>query len=121
MGTCSEPEIEVVETAAPLRAEHAQSVGVVHQQPGARCAAVGGQLRQRRQVPVHAEDAVGGDESAPLAVQHARERRCVRMRITPQARPAQQGAVEQGGVVQSVLEHLIAAPARAEITPRFAM
>ncbi len=47
---------------------------------------------------------------APSPSRMRGERRCVRMRITPQARPAQEGPVEQGGVVQSVLEHLIAAP-----------
>jgi hypothetical protein len=52
------------EAAAPAPAQHADAVGVVGHQPGVEAL---GQIRQvfdRRQVPVHAEDAVGEDQGA---------------------------------------------------------
>jgi len=100
----------MVETATPLLAQHSQPVCVVHQQPSTRTLSGPRQLRQGRQVAIHAENAVCGDEPRAPPAQHAREPRGIRMRIALQPSPAQQSAVEQGGVTQTILVYLIAAP-----------
>ena len=58
-------QIEVFQAAAAGRAHHAQAMRVIHDQAGiAPRAAAWRQLRQRRQVAVHAEHAVGYQQSA---------------------------------------------------------
>ncbi len=112
------PQAEVGQAAAPLRAQHPQAVGVVHQQPGIRALGQGGQLRQGRQVPVHAEDPVRGDEPGPGPVQQRGQGPRVRMGVAPQPGPAEQGAVQQGGVVQAVLADLVPAPRQGGDDPQ---
>ncbi len=59
-------QAEVVHDAAPALAEHAFAVGVVHHEHDVVLAGDLVQRRQRRDVAVHAEDAVGDDQRAAV-------------------------------------------------------
>ena len=94
-------------------------MGVVHQQPGPRRLGDGRQFRQGRQVAVHAEDAIGGDEgyrvtlggevggacTPGVTVQLATQRPQIPMGIAAQSGPCQQGPVDEGGMIELVLQH----------------
>ena len=60
---------EVVHDAAPAAAQHAFAVRVVHHRQHAVAVGHLGQLVQRRDVAVHAEDAVGDQQAAAVVGQ----------------------------------------------------
>ena len=100
--------------AAPVLAgaQHAEAVRVVDDEPRVELLRERAQRRQRREVAVHAEHGVGGDQ---LALRRRRrettpQRRHVGVRITDELRAGQQRAVVEARVVQPVGEDRVAAP-----------
>ena len=86
-------------------------MGVVDQQPGVVVAAHRGQLRQWRDVAVHAEHAVGRDQRVALGARElVGERGRVGMPVAQQLGAAEPCAIDQRGVVQAVLHDAVAAP-----------
>ena len=84
--------------AAAVLAEYAQAVGIVHDEP---CAVLRGHPRQggeRRDVAVHAENAVGDDQSPAIALAGRQPfGRSVRigMPVAARSRPGKTDAVDQ--------------------------
>ena len=92
------------ERAASARPEYAQAVRVVDQQPGAMARGDCGQFAQRRHVSVHAEQSVGGDHGAVPALRQDQGGIVgIRVPVAQQARAGQARAVDERGMVQSVL------------------
>ncbi len=112
IGTSSASSPAASTRAAARFAQHAEAVGVVHEQPRALRAAGRGERAERRDVAVHAEHAVGHDHRAPVAAFGEARGQClgVAMRIAREAGAARESRVEQRGVVQAVHEHPVAAP-----------
>ena len=81
----------------PGLAEHAEAMGVVHDEPGIVTLGQRQQLGQRRDVSIHAEHRVGDDElDLRLAVgQQGLEPIDPAMRVTPHLRRRQQATVDQ--------------------------
>ena len=99
------------ERSAPAFAEHAEAVRVVDHQPGVVPLAQREQLRQRRDVAVHAEHRVGCHQ---LAAARRSSRACERARRgrgvdNPHLGARQARAVDEAGVVELVGEHRVAA------------
>ena len=92
--------------------QHPDTVGIVdgQQRPVARAGR--GHGRQRRQVTVHAEHAVGEHEAGAVTapLERGLERGSVGVVEAQELGPRQAPAVEQRGVVQAVLEHGVARP-----------
>ena len=91
--------------ALAVRAQRAQAVGIVHQNPGL---VLLGQLQQTRQIDniaIHAKHPIGNDElvRAAAGLQLALQRGVIGMRVTPhlalRLRPRQERTVYQAGVV----------------------
>jgi hypothetical protein len=89
-------------------------VGLVHHQPGAEARAQVGDLRERRDVALHREDAVDHHEDAAAVVRGLLQRPLEPVQPVvaerPQLRPRQQAAVEDRGVVARVGDHRVARP-----------
>jgi hypothetical protein len=99
--------------AAPARAEHAEAVRVVHQQPGAVLAADRGQRSELRGVAVHREDAVAHHQGgARVAVQRLADGGRVGVRDDADLGPGEPATVDQRGVVGAVRDDQGAAPAQ---------
>jgi len=79
-------EAKVLEYAASARAHDTEAVRVVDHEPRILRACDARQLRQRRQIPVHAEHAVGGDERRALAVGAEQRRGGLRIPNDPSQR-----------------------------------
>ena len=103
-GTSAADRPKCSSDAAPGVADHAEPVRVVDGEEGAVPAAGRGERRQRREVAVHAEDAVGQDDRAPgfLRGELRLEGLDVAVRIMMQRRARQPAAVDQRGVVQAI-------------------
>ena len=101
-------QVEVFQRAAAIGAQRAETVRIVDHQPGAIALAQGQQRGQRRQVAIHAEDAVGDDDPGfGCAVrQQGRQGIEVRMRIHARLDAGQARAVDQRGVVQRFRKNL---------------
>ncbi len=98
---------------AAAAAQHAEAVRVVDDEP--RVVPLGEleQARERRDVAVHAEHGVGGDDLARRAAgrEARRERVGVGVRVADELRAREQRAVVQARVVEAVPEHRVAAAA----------
>ena len=101
-------QVEVFQRAAAILAQRAETVRVVDHQPGAVLLAQGQQRGQRRQVAIHAEDAVGDDDFrfCRACRQQGRQGIEVRMRIHARLDAGQARAVDQRGVVQRFRKNL---------------
>ena len=97
--------------AAALRAEHAEAVRVVDDQPGAVPFREFEQTRQRRDVAVHAEHGVGDDhlDVGVRRVEHRAQRVHIAVRIDLHVGAGQARAVDQRRVIQRVGEERRAA------------
>ena len=99
---------EVVDRAAPVLAEHAARMGIVDHHDAAEFLGQRAQLRQRAEVAVHAEHAVG-DEQLALAGRQLRQDLArgvdVLVREHLDRGAAQAGAVDDAGVIQLVGNH----------------
>ena len=100
------------EAAAPLRAEHAEAVRVVHHQPRVMRFGQRQQFGQRGDIALHAEYAVGENHLARRLAgrQRAAQRGGVGVRIAVMAGSREQRAVDQRGVVEAVRKDRVAAP-----------
>ena len=92
--------------AAALRAQHADAVGVIDVQQRVLGPRDQRQRAQRRDVAVHAEDAIGRQHrrAARRVAQLAHRPFRVQVRVAAQARAGQAGGVDQAGVVEPVLD-----------------
>ncbi len=90
-------QAEMRQRAAPALAEHAEAMGVVHDEPGVVTLGQRQQLGQRRDVAIHAEHRIGDDElDVGLAVrQQGLEPIDPAMRVASHLRRRQQAAVDQ--------------------------
>ena len=96
---------EVIDGAAAVLSEHAARVGVVHHHDAPYSSASGAEIRQRAQVAVHAEHAVGDEQLALPGRQLAEDLARgvgVAMREHLDGRAAQATAVDDARVVQLV-------------------
>ncbi|MCW0462723.1 hypothetical protein NB717_003791 [Xanthomonas sacchari] len=93
------------DAAAPLRADHADAVRVVHVQQRLLGARHQRQRAQRGDVAVHAEHAIGGQHRRTVGgvLELAHRAFGIQMRIATQAAAGQAAGVEQAGVVEPVL------------------
>ena len=111
-------QAKVIDDAAPALAQHAFAVGVVHHEHDAMFLGDVADLVQRRDVAVHAEDAVGDDQApavfgrfGDLAAQIVD----IVVGIAHHRGPAQAAAVDDGGVVEFVGEdHVVLAHQRRD-------
>ncbi|KOT06761.1 8-amino-7-oxononanoate synthase domain protein [Burkholderia mallei] len=94
------------ERAAALRAEHAEAVRVVDDEPRAVCLGERDEARERRDVAVHAEHGVGDDQlRRRVAGAQARvERVGVAVRVDLHVRARQPRAVDQRRMIERVGE-----------------
>ena len=95
----------MVHDAAAARAQHALAVGVVHHERDAVLLGHRGDFVQRRDVAVHAEDAVGDDEppgSRAGLLNRAAQVRHVGVRIANDLGAAEAAGVDDAGVVEFV-------------------
>ena len=98
-------------TAAAVFAEHAEAVGVIdHEKRARRCARLR-QIRQRRDIAIHTEHAVGHDQCASglagcAAIWGPSVSACG---IAAETRAAEQACIQQRSVVKAVLQHPVAA------------
>ncbi len=106
--------------AAALGADHADAVRVVHVQQRVLRARQQRQVAQRRQVAVHAEDAVGGEHGRAFAARSsagASPASTSRVRVALELAARQARAVDQAGVVELVLHAEIARRRAATAAP----
>ncbi len=91
--------------AAAKRPDHTSAVRVIHIQRCILAARDHGQLAQRRQVAIHAEHAIGGEQGGALGRGHQLAQRGFRIavRIALEFAAGQSRAVDQAGVVALVL------------------
>ena len=94
------------ERAASALANYAEAVRVIDDEPGVVAFGQRQQLRQRREVAVHAEHGVGHDQFAPrlAAGEQALQRIGIVVRVAVMLGARQQCSVDQRGVVQAVGE-----------------
>src|SRR5262249_54908459 len=106
----------VVQPAA-VGPQHTGGVGLVRQQQGVVAPRQLDQLRERGEVAVHAEDAVGDDEppagGGPFAAQQLVEVVDVGVAVDVDAGAGQPAAVDQAGVVEGVAEDGVRAAGEA--------
>ena len=97
--------------AASAVAQHAKAVGVVHHDPRAILLRQAADLRQVRDVALHAEHAVGHDQAA-RSVRNLLELNFqllhVLVAVGQHAAVAQAAAVVDGGVVLAIADHVVA-------------
>ena len=97
--------VEVVDGAAAVSAEDAAGVGVVDHHDAVEFLGEGAERRQRAQVAVHAEDAVGDEELALRRGERAQDltrRVDVLVREDFDRRPAEAASVDDARVIQLV-------------------
>ena len=102
---------EMLGHAAAAGAEHARGVGLVHQQHGLVPPGHLGKLGQRRQVAVHAEQAVGDDQAAAVARRPGQERvelLPIGMRVGADIGPGKPAAVPEAGMILGIAEDDVA-------------
>ena len=100
-----------VREAAAAFAQHAEAVRIVDDEPGVVRVGQREQARERRDIAVHAEHRIGGDELAPRGRGREARRQRVRvaMRIAHERRPREQRAVVQARVIELVGEDRVVA------------
>jgi hypothetical protein len=62
-----------------------------------------GDCRQWGQIPVHAEDAVSRDQACASAIRETGELGGIGVGIAPECPACEQGTIEQGGMIESIL------------------
>ncbi len=98
------------QTAPTPLAQHAEAVRIVHQQPGIVSFAQRQQLRQGRDVAVHAEHGIGDNQFPAFRRLHQQlfELRHVAMPIALHLRARQQHGIVERGMVELVGKHGVA-------------
>ncbi len=93
------------DATAPLRTEHANTVRVVHIEQRLLHACHQAQGAQRRDIAVHAENAVCGQHRRAFgrALELAHRAFHIQVRIAPQPATGQPRGIEQAGVIEPVL------------------
>ena len=98
--------------AAAMFAEHAGGVCFVHHQHGGMFFGQLGQLRQRRQIAVHAEERIGDDQSSAIArriLQQFGQMIDIQMAIHMHLGPREPATVDQAGMIFRIGINRIAA------------
>ena len=100
------------EAAAPLLAEHAESMRVVDHQPGVEAFGEFKQSGQRGQIAVHAEHGVRQNHLAPGAAAGEQTFECVQIavRIALVVGPRELNGIDQRGMVELVGKYGISTP-----------
>src|SRR5258708_2174323 len=92
--------------SAPFGTVHSGSVSFVNQKNRVMLLGNSGEIRQRSEVAIHTEDAIGRDQTATkstgVSLQTPIELVGVVVRIDPERRPRQLGAIDQTGMVEAV-------------------
>ncbi len=98
----------MLEAAAAARAEHADAVGVVEHEPRVVALAQAEQRGQGRDVAVHAEHGIGGDDAhvGLRGGEPALEAVQVEVGVARVERAREARAVVQAGMVQAIAEDL---------------
>src|SRR5690606_34662187 len=103
----------VLDYAGAGSAQAAKTVGVVNHDPGLAPVRGGADLRQLRQIAIHAEDSIGNYQGiAGGLVQAFAQAVHIIVQVTGKTGAAQQAGVQQGGMIQSILQHAHAPPGR---------
>ena len=109
LGCHSSPWACALDDASTTVPDTPDAMGIVHHEPGATLSGDGDQGRQRGKVAIHAEHAVCYQQmlSGSAGIQHGLHCRGITMGIAPGLRPAQPAAVQQGRMVQRILQHQV--------------
>jgi hypothetical protein len=104
----------VLYSASTVCAEHAQAVGIVHDQPCVMGPTRTSEKIKRPNIAIHAKHAIRSNDSSGICVRSQRGFRggCIRMRVSLEMRTGQQSTVYQRRMAQPIQQHRFAPPSQ---------